>query len=209
MNPLPDRRRSILVDRRFQFAIVSRLAVILAANAVLFFALAIGMPAAIGYLSGFPSWGILELFSRVELLAFAVLLPMACTFFCLMGQGLRETLRIAGPEFRFRQVFRQLKQLRLPRGVQIRKEDHLQTTSNELHQCLVALHDEVAQLQLMAREAAASESAQALARWRKVGERLERFTLQSCAPECRPLAAETASTQADAPLATVGAAAHH
>ena len=183
MMPLPDRRTMLLVDRKFQLRLVARLGLILVANLVLFFALSVAMPAAVGYVGGAPSWGILELFTRLDLLALSVLLPLAGTFLVLLGQGLRETLRLAGPEVRFRQVFRELQALRLPSGVSIRRDDHLQETARELSTTLAALHAHVGEMQRVAREAAAAPADRALPRWRELGELVQRFTLLSALPE--------------------------
>jgi hypothetical protein len=127
---------------------------VLAANLALFVALSIVMPAAVGYFGGAPRWGVFETLRRFDVLATAVLLPLACSFLCFFGQGVRETQKIAGPSYRFRAVFRELAALRIPRGVKIRKGDYLQSTASELNGSLERLHDEVAALRRIALRAA-------------------------------------------------------
>lgn len=194
--PRNDERRSrFLVDGEMQLRLVSRLVVVLAANLALFVALAIVMPAAVGWFGGAPRWGVFETLRRFDVLATAVLLPLACSFLCFFGQGVRETQKIAGPSYRFRAVFRELAALRIPRGVRIRKGDYLQSTASELNGSLERLHDEVAALRRIARDGAAGEPEDARRALGEVARRLDQFALLSCAPECRVLA--------DAPVAPV------
>jgi len=190
-----ERRSRFLVDGEMQLRLVSRLIVVLAANLALFVALAIVMPAAVGYFGGAPRWGVFETLRRFDVLATAVLLPLACSFLCFFGQGVRETQKIAGPSYRFRAVFRDLAALRIPRGVKIRKGDYLQSTASELNGSLERLHDEVAALRRIARDGAAAGPEDARRTLGDLVQRLDAFTLLSCAPECRVLA--------DAPVAPV------
>ncbi|MBL8842824.1 MAG: hypothetical protein JNL90_15000 [Planctomycetes bacterium] len=203
MIPTPDRRTTLLVDRKFQLRLIGRLALILAANLVLFFALSIGMPAAVGFVGGAPTWGILELFTRLDLLALAVLLPLAGTFLVLLGQGLRETLRIAGPEVRLRQVFGELRSLRLPRAVAIRRDDHLQETVRDLSAALGALHGHVETMQAVARAAADAPAERSLAKWRELGALVQQFTLLGALPDAD--GAGKALALAEAPVASSAA----
>lgn len=196
-----DRRRRSLVDHEMQLRLVSRLVVVLTANLALFVALAIVMPAAVGYFGGAPRWGVFESMRRFDVLATAVLLPLACSFLCFFGQGVRETQKIAGPSYRFRAVFRELAALRIPRGVKIRKGDYLQSTASELNGSLERLHDEVATLRRIARDGVAADPEDARQALGVLARRLDAFTLLSCAPECRVLADAPAAPAA--PVAPV------
>ena len=199
--PNDERRSRFLVDSEMQLRLVSRLIVVLTANLALFVALSIVMPAAVGWFGGAPSWGVFESIRRFDVLATAVLLPLACSFLCFFGQGVRETQKIAGPSYRFRAVFRDLAALRVPRGVKIRKGDYLQSTARELNGSLERLHDEVATLRRIAREGAAAGPEDARRALGDLARRLDAFTLLSCAPDCRVLA--DAPAAAFAPPASV------
>jgi hypothetical protein len=200
-----NRRHRFLVDGEMQLRLISRLVIILAANLALFVALAIMMPAAVGYFGGSPQWGVFEAMRRGDVLATTLLLPLGCSFLCFFGQGFRETLKIAGPNYRFRSVFRDLAALRISRGVRIRKNDYLQSTANELHAGLERLHDEVATLRRLARYGAAADPDEAKRSLDELVKRLDAFTLLSCAPECRVVDERTASPATPATLATPAA----
>ena len=148
-----NQRRQLLVDRPFQLRVISWLALILLVDLALFVGLAIAGPIAFGFLIGEPSPESLPTRLQVDTVLLALVLPLLCTFLCLFAQGLRVTFRIAGPCYRFRQVFRDLAELQIPRGVRIRETDFLQETAKELDQCLRALHEEVLELRTQAQEA--------------------------------------------------------
>jgi hypothetical protein len=194
MKPAVDgdnRRHRFLVDGEMQLRLIARLVILLIVNLALFVSLVILMPAAVGYFGGSPQWGFIEALRRGSTLATTLLLPLGCSFLCFFGQGFRETLKIAGPNYRFRSVFRDLAALRIPRGVRIRKNDYLQSTANELHAGLERLHDEVATLRRLARYGAAAEPDEAKRSLDELVKRLDAFTLLSCAPECRVVGERT------------------
>jgi len=199
-----ERRRSLYAKLAsksgLELRLLSRLLVILAGSFALFVTLAVTMPAAVGFLGGSPRSGITELLSRIDLLAFGVILPLACTLLGLLGLGLRETLRIAGPDYRIREVARRLQELCVPRGLRIRNGDYLQSTAKELNVALERLHDEVKTLrEIVVRGDAAEAPREARAILDELKARLESFSLVTCAPECRPVEV-AASAVARAPV---------
>ena len=110
----------------------------------------------------------------------------------MFGQGVRETFRIAGPIYRFKQVFGDLRKLRIPRGVRVRKDDYLKDAADEFELSLIALHDEVAGLKRMARGATRvlKSEAEPMHRLqqveglvRQMNDSLGKFQLLTAAPE--------------------------
>ena len=143
------RRKQILVDQDLQIRFVIRLGLILCANLGLFLSLAVTAPAALAFLAGEPVIGALDAMMRWDVLVYGVVLPLAATFLCMFGQGLRETFRIAGPNNRFRQVMEGLHTLHIPRGVRIRRSDLLQDTAGAMDVALITLHDRIAELRAL------------------------------------------------------------
>jgi len=195
-----ERRRKILIDRDFQLRFIGRLAGVLLFYLLLFIVISIVAPVAFTFLGDPPEWAVMETAFRVEVLLRLILAPLVCTFLCLFFHGVLETFRIAGPNYRFKAVFRAMQQLRLPRGVQIRKGDLLQDTAREFDEALVALHDEVAGLKESVRVAAeklraalpaAEDGAarEAVAAMAQVEASVGRFEMCSRAPACQPAAA--------------------
>lgn len=199
-----ERRKQVLIDRDFQLRFIGRLGGFLVFYFLLFLVIAIVAPVVFTFLGDPPEWALMETAFRVEVLLRLILAPLACTFLCLFAHGVLETFRIAGPNYRFKQVLRAVAQLRLPRGVQIRKGDLMQDTAAEFHLALVALHDqmralreETAQAGAKARAAlgpATGEAGQeALAALERVEARVGGFELVTCSPACLPIAADGAA----------------
>lgn len=149
----PNRRQPSkrMVDATFQVRFLLRLSAILLSCMAFFMALTIFAPFAFSYLVGYPRHGLETLLERLDILVLVVLPAMAATFLCLLGQGVRETFKVAGPNIRFRSVFDELRSRRIPRGVRIRKGDYLQETAHSLDSALLALHTEVSELHELAR----------------------------------------------------------
>jgi hypothetical protein len=196
-----NRRRTILIDREFQLRFIGRLGGVLFFYLLLFLVISIVAPVAFTFLGDPPEWAVMETAFRVEVLFRLILAPLVCTFLCLFFHGVLETFRIAGPNYRFKAVFRSMQQLKLPRGVQIRKGDFLQDTAGEFDRALVALHDQVLALQKEAHAAseklragppgAHDEAArEAVAALESVERGLAKFELCGRAPGCKPLGAE-------------------
>lgn len=188
MKPAIDRRRTLL-ERLLtrsdpELRLFARLAVVLTASLFLFAALALVMPAAAGLVAGVPAWGITELLARGRLLGFGVVLPLACTFLCLLGFGVHEIMKVAGPDFRVRDVAQRLQELCIPRGLRTRRGDYLQRTTRELNLGLERLHDEIAALQQLARASEGADAQRCVLALQQIRLRLEGFTLVSHAPEC-------------------------
>jgi len=150
-------------------------------------------------MSDAPDWALTETAFRVEVLLRLILAPLLCTFLCLFAHGVIETFRIAGPNFRFKAVLRDLAKLRLPRGVTTRRGDYLRDTAVEFDKALIVLHDGVRDLKRLSTEASArtrealqdapqgEATTAALAALDEIAKRLARFELVSAAPQCRPL----------------------
>lgn len=152
MSPI-QKRTKILIDREFQIQFSLRLATILLASMVFFFVLSVMAPAAFGFFGGSVDWGVLRAVMQWDVLMYAVLLPLAGTFLALLGQGIRETFRIAGPNGRFQQVLRDVKELTIPAGVRIRKDDYLQETARLMNESFQALQGQISRLQQLGRHA--------------------------------------------------------
>jgi len=171
-----------------ELRLVSHLLIILASNFVLFLALAFAMPATAGYLLGVPEWGIEELLHRVDLLSLAVVLPLGCTFLCLLAQGLVAGMRIAGPARRFVDIATRLQRLCLPRGVHVRRDDYLRHTAHELSLGLERVHDEVRAMRDVAESVDRDDPVAAQAALEQLRVHLARFELVEASPGCEPVA---------------------
>lgn len=198
----PTNQRRNLVQRLLsksdpELRLVSHLLIILASNFVLFLALAFAMPATAGYLLGVPEWGIEELLHRVDLLSLAVVLPLGCTFLCLLAQGLVAGMRIAGPARRFVDIATRLQQLCIPRGVHVRRDDYLRRTAHELSLGLERVHDEVRAMRDLAEGADRDDPIAVQDALEQLRLRLSRFVLVGAAPGCEPVdAAPVAPSEA-------------
>jgi hypothetical protein len=151
--PAFDRRRRILLDRDLQVRLVARIAIAFVASLLLFLAFSLGMPVLLGAFMGLPDWGVSAFGFRVRFVLAFVALPLLSAILVLFAVGVRATFRVAGPLYRFGQVFRDLAGLRVPRGVRIRRDDLLQETAFALDRALVELHDHLDRLQERARAA--------------------------------------------------------
>jgi hypothetical protein len=196
MSKQRNQRRTILIDRGFQLRFISRLGGALLFYLLLFLVISIVAPVAFTFLGDPPEWALMETAFRVEVLLRLILAPLFCTFLCLFAHGILETFRIAGPNYRFKAVLREVKRLRVPRGVQVRKGDYLRDTASEFDQALVAIHDAVLSLKAASREAsrkvrdvlagaATEESREAMAAVARVEQDLARFELCGQAPACQ------------------------
>jgi len=152
--PAYDRRRRIVVDRELQLRLVTRIAAAFLGSLLFFLAVALGTPLFLGAMTGIPDWGLSSFGMRVRFLFAFVALPLLAALLILFAVGVRSTFGVAGPLYRFCQVFRDLAALRIPRGVRIRKDDHLQDPARLFDGALVALHDHLDELQERARAAA-------------------------------------------------------
>lgn len=193
-----ERRGKVLIDRDLQLRFIGRLGGVLLFYLLLFLVISIVAPVAFTFLGDPPEWAVMETAFRVEVLLRLILAPLVCTFLCLFAHGVLETFKIAGPNYRFKAVFRSMQRLQLPRGVQTRKGDLLQDTAREFDEALVALHDQVRMLQeqaVVARQmvnAALADqddasSREALAAVANVEQELSKFSLCTRAPACQPL----------------------
>lgn len=215
--PVSEQRRTVLIDRDFQLRFIGRLGGVLFFYLLLFLAIAIVAPVAFTFLGDPPEWALMETAFRVEVLLRLILAPLVCTFLCLFAHGVLETFRIAGPNFRFKSVMRDLARLRIPRGVTVRRSDLLQDTAAEFHQALVVLHDHVASLRLAAAEATSragealesapeAERVRAVAALRELEKQLGAFELVGCAPNCATIGGGSADAAPVEPIeSTAGA----
>jgi hypothetical protein len=206
-----ERRRRILIDREFQLRFIGRLGGVLFFYLLLFLVISIVAPVAFTFLGDPPEWAVMETAFRVEVLLRLILAPLVCTFLCLFFHGVLETFRVAGPNYRFKSVFRSLLKLEIPRGVQIRKADFLQDMARDFDEALVALHDHVFNLNAEARAAAekvrgaigASEDGaarDAVAAVENLVRELAKFSFCTRAPECKPIANADAPAEPVEPL---------
>jgi hypothetical protein len=206
--PAPQHKRSmVLIDREFQLRFISRLGVVLFFYLLVFLLISVVAPVAFTLLGDAPDWALTETAFRVEVLLRLILAPLLCTFLCLFAHGVIETFRIAGPNYRFKAVLRDLAKLRVPRGVTTRRGDYLRDTAVEFDKALIVLHDGVRDLKRLSTEASArtrealqdapqgEAAAAALAALDEIGRRLARYELVSAAPQCRPLEGDGAPVE--------------
>ncbi len=193
-----EHRSRVLIDRGFQLGLIGRMGGMFAFYLLLFLVISILAPMAFTFLGDPPEWALMETSFRIDVLLRLFLAPLLCTFLCMFAHGVLETFKIAGPNFRFKAVMKDLARMRLPRGVRIRKDDYLQETASEFDAALVALHERVRSLKersgAASRKVGAalgsskSEAAQdALAAVALVDEELATFELCGQAPTCEPL----------------------
>lgn len=147
------RRKTKLIDRSLQLRFASRLSIILVANLVLFLVLSVMTPAAVSLLAGKPIEGAFDSLLRLEYVFSAVLVPLVICFLSMLAYGFRETLKVAGPNYRFRNVLQHLRSRRIPQGLRIRDNDYLQETAEEFNEALGILHTSLADLQNLCRRA--------------------------------------------------------
>lgn len=207
------RRATVLVDREFQLRFITRLGGLLFFYLLLFLLISVVAPVAFTFLGDPPEWALTETAFRVEVLMRLILAPLVCTFLCLFCHGVLETFKVAGPNYRYKAVLRDVAGLRIPRGVRTRKGDYLRETTDAFDHALTTLHDCVRDLQRSSRDAAAKvkdalvdapasdATRAALAAVEQVEAGLARFALLSRAPECRPLALEDAPVESCEPAA--------
>lgn len=196
------RRKRVLIDREFQLRFITRLGGVLFFYLLLFLLVSVVAPVAFTFLGDPPEWALTETAFRVEVLLRLILAPLVCTFLCLFAHGMLETFKIAGPNYRYKVVLRDLAQLRIPRGVRTRKGDYLRETTETFDLALATLHDCVRDLQRSSRDAVAKvkdaladapagdAARAALAAVTRIETDLARFSLVTRAPECKPIAAE-------------------
>lgn len=154
--PFHERRRRVVVDRDLQVRLVGRMAAAFLGTLLFFLAMSLGAPLVLGSIARVPEWGFDTFLFRVRLLASFVALPLFSGVLVLFAVGIRSTFGVAGPLYRFRQVFRDLAALRLPRGVRIRRGDTLQETARMFDAALVALHDQVGEVERAATQASSA-----------------------------------------------------
>lgn len=130
----PERRklRSVLTVDAVQPRLLFRLLLCWLVAVVLLVALAVLPPALCGLLGGVPEFGWLETQLRLGVLGSLVALPLLGGLTLFFAFALHETFRFAGPCFRFRTVFHDLSELRVPAGVKIRDDDYLQDLAQDL-----------------------------------------------------------------------------
>jgi hypothetical protein len=214
-----ERRRRIVVDRDLQVRLVARMALAFFGSLFLFLVLNLGAPVVLGALAGYPDWGLDVLGFRIRFLFAFVAMPLLSSVLVLFAVGVRATFGVAGPLYRFREVFRDLSRLRFPRGVRIRRDDVLQQTARMFDASLVALHDHeqalrersaaalarLAELSALEEDPLSATQSDALAALRTELEALaaeaQRATLLPRAPYAETLAASTDGAGApDAPV---------
>jgi methyl-accepting chemotaxis protein len=74
-------------------------------------------------------------------------LPVFLSLVAISLDSLRTTHKIAGPLYRFRRVFEALSDGRLPKPVKLRKGDHLRAEMEAINGMLVALREQIGQMQ--------------------------------------------------------------
>jgi hypothetical protein len=151
-----NRRRNILIDREFQLRYIGRFSSLLLFYFLLFLMLSVVAPVGFSLLTSQAESAMMETAFRIDVLLRLVLAPLVCTFLCLFAHGVIETFRVAGPSYRIRQVSKAMGELRLHRGVKIRKDDYLQDTCDALDrglkQVTQVLEEAKEQCQVVAQE---------------------------------------------------------
>src|SRR6185295_7047708 len=133
---------------------IGRLGIVLFFYLLVFLVISVVAPVAFTFLGDAPDWAMTETAFRVEVLLRLILAPLVCTFLCLFAHGVLETFRVAGPNYRYKAVLRDLANLRIPRGVRTRKGDYLHDTTAAFDQALTSMHDYVRDLKSASVDAA-------------------------------------------------------
>lgn len=207
-----NQRKTVLIDRDFQLRFILRLGGALCFYLLLFLVISVVAPVVFTFLGDPPEWALMETAFRVEVLLRLMLAPLVCTFLCLFVHGVMETFRIAGPNYRYKAVMRDLARLRLPRGVATRKGDLLQDVTFEFDRGLVAIHDQIVaardDARLVAEKAHAALGAtrgeaveEAFAALAVLERRLAAFELVGRAPACEPIASGSSVVEPSEPVA--------
>ena len=118
-------RNLLLVDST-QPRLLGRFSLFMLLAAGLLVVLAALPPVLCGLFGGMPDAGWQEGRARIQVVAGLVLVPLGASLLMFFALALQETHRLAGPCFRFRMVFRELREDRIPSGVRIRSDDLLQ-----------------------------------------------------------------------------------
>ena len=185
------KRRVILIDREFQLGFIARFGGFLLFYLLLFIVIAVVGPVGFALLGDDSEWAQMEVAFRVDVLLRLILAPIVCTFLCLFIHGVIETFRVAGPNYRFKQIFKDLARLRIPEGVRVRKSDYLQDTALGLNEALITLHRHVAVSRQKSQEALRrlqrGDTTAGMASVQELGDLLRRFELVTQAPECKPI----------------------
>ncbi len=144
----PNRRHSSqIIDKKFQYRIIARIGGIGLFYFSFCLATAIFLPSLFAKMGvGGPESGDQFAF-RMEILFKVLLVPLLVSFVGMWIQGLQETFRVAGPAYRLRTVFSQLKSLSISRGVKTREKDYLQDTTAVVNEGLIRVHDHLEHLQ--------------------------------------------------------------
>jgi len=211
-----NQRKTVLIDRDFQLRFILRLGGALCFYLLLFLVISVVAPVVFTFLGDPPEWALMETAFRVEVLLRLMLAPLVCTFLCLFAHGVMETFRIAGPNYRYKVVMRDMARLRVPRGVATRKGDLLQDTTDEFDRGLVAIHDQIASAREEMRLAVEKTHAalgstrgeaveEAYAALGSLERKLAAFELVGRAPVCEPIASGASASEPVEPMA-VGAA---
>ena len=139
------KRRKIVIDPKFQFALMGKLGLLLVCYFTIFLMVPVVTPLVLGLWDEPVNDKYLEVATQAIGVQSNAIVPLLFTFVFLFLHGIVLTFHLAGPHFRFRQVLQDVKQGRIPRGVRIRKGDYFQATARDLDESLCALHDRIAQ----------------------------------------------------------------
>jgi hypothetical protein len=215
-NNFTERSRNILIDREFQLRLALRISGAMVLLLLPYALVALVAPTFFGLSSGQEDSEQEAQWQVADLIKMAIL-PISVTFIFLFVHAVREGFRIAGSSYRFRKVFESLRDLRVPYGVRIRKNDYLQETADSLDGALKSLHLQVRELQragskLREQMGAVTPAEDCAEAWAQVQENMSelssRLDLFDCeeSPAVKPLASvQISSATASADLAEVTA----
>lgn len=146
------RRGPQVIDPKFQYKVIARVGGISLFYFTFCVATAILLPSVMSWIGISKTGAGDELGFRVEVLLKVLLIPLLVSFAGMCVHGLQETFRVAGPAYRLKSVFAKVDNLTIPRGVIIRRDDHLQEATAAANDALIRVHDHLVEAQKLGLE---------------------------------------------------------
>ena len=137
------RRRTVVVDRKFQLGMSGRVVSYLAAYFLFFFLLAVFAPFLGSVLDGASHEQTTVALTDLVTMSQRLVMPLFLTFVCLGLHTVLLTHRIAGPVYRFRKMFEGVGEGNIARDVKLRKGDFLDELAQAYNASMVNLRTDI------------------------------------------------------------------
>jgi methyl-accepting chemotaxis protein len=170
-----NRRRQIVVDKKFQYGVSFKISVGLACYLLIFCMMAMVSPFVV-MLSGTASEeALVQASNEFHIFVKNLLLPLGFTFLCIALHSMLLSHRVAGPAFRFRKTLESVKDGDLSVDIKLRGGDYLTELADTYNETIVGIRQDVDVMKRKARailDGARSASAAGSTDVRKIGEGL-------------------------------------